>query len=367
MRKYLAKLPRSTEELLRWYERYISPATLLVAFTIDTLAFKRVDLLRSNLLLFSYLAIASTSILLFHLIQSGRLRGNFFLTIVLYIPVVMQFGFGGLFSGFVILYSQSAAYATSWIFIVLLAALLIGNERFRALYVGFVFEASVLFLTLISFLIFFLPVVTGKIGTTMFLLSEALAVGAMFAFVRIVYVLAPEVYRASRVRLWQSTASIFLIFNLLYFTNVIPPLPLALKEAGVYHKVTRVSGEYHLQAEPLKWYQRYLRYNTVFHKMPGETVYVFTSVFAPTRLSTTITHEWQFYDPVLEKWLTTDKVSFPIQGGRDGGYRGYTLDNATVPGMWRVNVRTGDGRLIGKVSFTVEDAVTAPQTSEEIR
>jgi hypothetical protein len=367
MRKYLAKLPRSTEELLRWYERYISPLSLIVGFSIDTLAIRRVDLLRSNLLLFFYLTLASTSIVLFHLIQSGRLRGRFFLTIVPFIPVTMQFGFGGLFSGFVILYSQSAAYATSWIFVVLLAALLIGNERFRSLYVGFVFEASVLFATLLSFLIFFMPVVTGKIGTTMFLISEALAVGGMLIFVRIVHLLAPEVYRASRLRLAQSVASIFLIFNLLYFTNAIPPLPLALREAGVFHKVTRVNGEYHLQAEPLKWYQRYLQYNTVFHKMPGETVYVFTSVFAPTRLSTTITHEWQFYDSAQDTWLTTDKVSFPIQGGRDGGYRGYTLANTTVPGAWRVKVLTGDGRLIGKVSFTVEDASTSPQTSEEIR
>src|SRR3989344_1518686 len=339
MRRYL---PKSTEELLHWYERYISPLTLLVAFTIDTLAFKRVDLLLSNLLLFGYLSIAATGIVVYHLIQSGRLRGRFFLDLLPFIPVAIQFGFGGLFSGFVILYSQSAAYATSWIFVVLLAVLLIGNERFRKLYTGFVFQASILFATLLSFLIFFLPVVTGKIGTTVFLVSEAIAVGVMILFVRGFGFLAPEVYRPTRWTLLKSTASIFLIFNVLYFTNAIPPLPLALKQAGVYHKVVRINGEYHLQAEPLKWYQRYLQYNTVFHKAPGETVYVFTSVFAPTRLSTTVTHEWQRYHPILDEWLEVSDGSFPIQGGRDGGYRGYTLQDVTVPGHWRVNVRTED-------------------------
>src|SRR3989344_538459 len=364
MRRYL---PKSTEELLHWYERYISPLTLLVAFTIDTLAFKRVDLLLSNLLLFGYLSIAATGIVVYHLIQAGRLRGRFFLDLLPFIPVAIQFGFGGLFSGFVILYSQSAAYATSWIFVVLLALLLIGNERFRKLYTGFVFQASVLFVTLLSFLIFFLPVISGRIGTTMFVISEAIGVAIMIGFVQAFGVLAPEVYRESRLKLLQSTASIFLIFNLLYFTNAIPPLPLALKEAGVYHKVARVSGEYHLQAEPLKWYQRYLRYNTVYHKAPGEIVYVFTAVFAPTRLSTTITHEWQFYDPALKEWLRVSKVSFPIQGGRDGGYRGYTLEDATVSGLWRVNVRTSDGRLIGRISFRVEDVGKRVETTEEIR
>ena len=364
MRKYL---PKSTEELLRWYERYISPASLLIAFTIDTFAFRRVDVLLSNLLLFSYLTIAATGIVFFHLIQSGRLKGRGFVAIVPFIPVVIQFGFGGLFSGFVILYSQSAAYATSWIFVIFLAALLIGNERFRRLYTGFVFQASVLFATLISFLIFFLPVVLGRIGTTIFLMSETIAVGTMIAFVYAFSRLAPQVYKESRLRLLESTASIFLIFNLLYFTNAIPPLPLALKEAGVYHSVTRVNGEYHLQAEPLKWYQHYLRYNTVYHKAPGEIVYVFTSVFAPTSLSTTIVHAWEFYDGARQEWLPVSEVGFPIKGGRDGGYRGYTLEDASKPGLWRVNVRTGDGRLIGRISFRVEDVATRVETNEEIR
>lgn len=367
MRRYLGKLPRSTEELLRWYEHYISPATLIVAFTLDTLAFKRVDLLLSNLLLFSYLTLAAISIVLYHLINSGRLRGKFFLSFLPFIPVGMQFGFGGLFSGFVILYSQSAAYATSWIFIVLLALLLIGNERFRKLYTGFVFQASILFLTLLSFLIFFLPVVTGKIGTTLFLISESVAVGVMILFVRVFGFLAPEVYRAARWKLLRSTASIFLVFNVLYFANVIPPLPLALKEATVAHSVTRISGEYHIEVEPLRWYQRYLQYNNVFHKTPGETVYVFTSVFAPTKLSTTVKHEWQYYDPEWKAWIDVSEVSYPIQGGRDGGYRGYTLQDRTTPGKWRVNVRLADDRLIGSVSFWVEDVARRATTTVEIR
>lgn len=367
MRRYLAKLPKSTEELLHWYERFISPLTLIVAFTLDTLAFKRVDLLLSNLLLFAYLTLAAISIVLYHLIQSGRLRGKFFLGILPFVPIGMQFGFGGLFSGFVILYSQSAAYATSWIFVVLLAALLIGNERFRKLYTGFVFQVSVLFATLLSFLIFFLPVATGKIGTTIFLISEAIAIGAITLFVLGFGRLAPEVWRTSRLQFFRSTASIFLIFNVLYFTNAIPPLPLALKEATVAHSVRRVNGEYQLQTEPLKWYQQYLQYNNVFHKAPGETVYVFTSVFAPTKLATTIKHEWQFYEPTAGEWLDVSEVSFPIQGGRDGGYRGYTLEDVTVPGKWRVNVRTSDDRLIGSVSFRIEDVATRATTTTVTR
>ncbi len=353
MRRYLSKLPRSTEELLKWHEKFISPLTLLIGFTLDNFALKRVDLFWGNVLLFSYLAVAAVGIVVFHLIKSGRWRGRFFLKIVPFIPAAIQFGFGGLFSGFVILYSHSAAYATSWIFVVILAALMIGNERFRQYYTQFAFQASVLFVALVTFMIFFLPVVTGKIGTMMFIASEAIAIGITIAFVRSFSLAAPEVFNEAKWALRKSVASILLIFNILYFTNAIPPLPLSLKEAGVYHDVRRAGDVYQLEAEPLEWYQKYLNYNTTFHKAPGERIYVFTAVFAPTKLSTTIEHHWQRYDEVEKAWKEISSVAFAIQGGRDGGYRGYTILDNAEPGNWRVNVETG-GKLVGRVSFAVE-------------
>jgi hypothetical protein len=367
MRRYLSKLPRSTEEVLRFHERYLSPITLLVGFTIDAIIIRSVDLFLSNVLLFLYLMVAASGIILFHLTETGKLRGKFFFLLVPFIPAIIQFAFGGLFSGFVILYSQSAAYATSWIFVVILAALLIGNERFRRLYTGFAFQASILFATLVSFLIFFLPFVSKKIGTDVFLAGEIIAIIIMIAFVRAFAILNPEVYRAKRLGLTKSAASIFLIFNVLYFTNAIPPIPLALKDAGVYHSIKREGGEYRLEAEPLKWYERYLRYKTVYHRAPGERVYVFSSVFAPTKLSTTIVHEWEAYDPTTDSWEQVASIRFPIVGGRDGGYRGYTVLDSVREGFWRVNVRTADQRLVGRVSFEIQSVAAKVETESVTR
>lgn len=364
MRQYLAKLPRSTEELLKWYEKFISPLTLLVGFTLDNFALKRVDFLWGNVLLFGYLTVAAVSIVLFHLIQSGRLRGKFFLWILPFTTIAIQFGFGGLFSGFVILYSHSAAYATSWIFVVLLAALMIGNERFRHNYTQFAFQASILFVALISFMIFFLPVVTGKIGTIMFLISEAIAVAATVFFVRAFALLAPEVFRESKWTFRKSAASILLIFNVLYFTNAIPPIPLALKEAGVYHGIKRMGDVYQLKAEPLLWYQKYLNYNTTFHRAPGERVYVFTAIFAPTNLSTTIIHDWEHFNEATNNWEVKNSVAFAINGGREKGYRGYSILDNVLPGKWRVNVKNG-GKLVGRVSFAIENVEKAVETNVE--
>lgn len=368
MRLFLYKLPsripRSTEELLKWYEKFISPLTLLVGFTLDNFALKRVDFLWGNVLLFSYLAVAALSIVLYHLIQTGRLRGKFFLAVLPFTTIATQFGFGGLFSGFVILYSHSAAYATSWIFVLLLAALMIGNERFRARYSSFAFQVGILFFALLSFMAFFVPVVTGKIGTTIFLISQGIAVGAIVLFIRSFWILMPEVFREAIWTVRKSLAAILLIFNVLYFTNAIPPLPLALKEAEVAHSVRRVNDIYEVQVEPKKWYQQYLNYNTTYHRAPGEKIYVFTAVFAPSNLSTTILHDWWRYDEALQGWVLESSVPFTIRGGRDTGYRGYTIMDSAKPGKWRVNVLSGE-KLLGRVSFTVEDVVEIPETVTE--
>ena len=169
--------------------------------------------------------------------------------------------------------------------------------------------------------------------------------------------LVPELVRVNRTTVARSIAVIFVVFNALYFLGAIPPLPLALKDAGVYHSIVHEpDGSYLLSGEPLPWYEAYLRYNTVFQAAPGESAYVYSAIFAPSGLSTIILHEWQRYDVATKRWVTTDTLRFSIQGGRDGGYRGYSLKTGITPGAWRVNVITQYGQLIGRVSFTVTSA-----------
>src|SRR3989338_1717403 len=362
MRKYL---PKNTEELLHLYERYLSPLALIYGFVIDNfILFKRVDAWTSHLLLFFYLALSATGIALLNLIQTGRIRHAFWLKAAPFLPVVAQFSFGGLFSAYVILYSRSAAFAISWIFVVILAALLLGNERFTRFYSRFTFQVGILFTALFSFLIFYVPVILVRIDAGIFLLSGALAIVLMAIFIRGLYFLMPQHVLAHRTQIARNIAAIFVIFNVLYFTNAIPPLPLSLKEAGVYHKIEKVGDKYLLEAEPSRWYEAYLRYNTKIHKAPGESVFVYSAVFAPTRFSTTILHEWEYYDEKTEHWVRSATFGFPITGGRAGGYRGFTLKKSFEEGKWRVNVKTGDGKIIGRISFTVVEVPEPVPTIE---
>lgn len=355
-------LPRDTQELVRWYERFISPLALIGGFIADNLILlRRVDLWTTNALLGFYLVASGMGILFLNAADAGRLKSDRLQRIVPFVPIIVQFSIGGLFSGYLSLYSRSAAFAGSWVFVTVVALLLLSNERFLRLYRRLVFQVSLYFVVLYSFFIFVLPVLFKRIGADMFLLAGVVSVAITVAFSLGIGIIAPERMRAARVNILATIAALALLFNMLYFANLIPPLPLALKAGGIYHGVSRqADGTYTLSGEPVPWYESFLRYNLVFHKVPGESAYVFTAIFAPTGLMTTIVHQWQWYDSSSSAWKTTAEIPFDITGGRDGGYRGWSGKYDPMPGAWRVNVLTPSGQLITRLSFTVVDATSSP-------
>jgi len=363
IRRYL---PKSVEELAAWYMRYISPLSLVAGFILDTLFLaKRVDLLLTNALLFSYLVISATAILLINLIQTGRIRYPFALKALPLLPVVAQFAFGGLFSAYLSLYSRSADVAVSWIFVLALAGLILLNERFAHFYSRFNVQVPIYFTVLFSFLIFFLPVIFHRIGPYMFLLSGVVSIILIAALWRLLSKIMPEVVKENQRQVVRTIAAIFVTFNVLYFTGAIPPLPLALKGAGVTHAVIRDEGyTYRMLSERLPWWQKYLNYAPVYHRSPGESIYVWSAIFAPSDLSTRVLHEWQRYDEASRSWETQNTVGFLVVGGRDGGYRGYSEKQIGETGKWRVNVITEYGQLIGRITFTLVDVAAAPPLVE---
>src|SRR6185312_10454719 len=189
-------LPKSVRELVHWYERYVSPASLVAGFISDNLILlRRVDLWTTDALFIFYLTLSGAGIILINALEAGKIRRKFIVDAAPAIPIVVQFAVGGLFSGFLSLYSRSATFAASWIFIIIVAALLLGNERFARFYVRVPVQISILFTTLFSFLIFFLPVVFHEIGPWMFALSGAVALFVIAIFIAVMMPLVPAVKR----------------------------------------------------------------------------------------------------------------------------------------------------------------------------
>jgi len=335
------------------YERFASPAALFVGFVFDNFTLTRIDQLYDNIVLFSYLIIAGVGITLVQLYENSVFKGLLVKKAAPFLPLLIQFAFGGLFSGYFIFYSRSASLASSWFFILLLLGLLVGNEFFRKHYRGLVFQVSIFYFALFSFAIFFVPVIAGKMGVWIFLLSGLISLVVIATLLFVFAYIAPESFQKKGKLLKLSISSIFVLINVLYFTNIIPPIPLSLKDAGVYHFVGRTeSGNYIVRSEVKKWYEFDIG-SKKFHHARGGSAYVYSAVFAPTDLNTNILHRWQYYDDKKQKWIITNEIAFPIFGGRGGGYRGYSFKEKVTEGRWRVDVVTNRGQLLGRISFEV--------------
>ena len=339
------------KEFYKRNERYVTGGALLFGFILDNFTLTRIDLKFDNIVLFTYLAIAFFAILFINFYEEGLLKSAFFEKIRFISPLAMQFAFGGLFSGFVIFYTRSASLITSWPFILMLVVLLIGNEFFKKKYARFTFRMSIFFTALFSFLIFYIPVVTGSISASMFVLSGVISLALIILLIRFFKFFIPVRIKKSKSALTWSIGGIFILINVFYFTNIIPPIPLSLKEASAHYYIERTTDNNYLAiSEVEKWYDFLIPNNTVYVSS-GEPVYVFSSVFAPTKLNTAIFHKWQYYDEEKDEWIESNKIGFNISGGRDGGYRGYTVKSNVPVGQWRVDVTTKRNQLLGRVKF----------------
>lgn len=356
--------------VLEWVkkrERYLSPVAFLAGFIWDSLTLTRIDLWLNNLAFLSYLAVAGAGIVALNAYWSGSPRMRFLDRYAEFLSLPIQFAFGGLFSGFFIFYSRSGALAQSLPFLLFLAVLLLGNEFFRRRYFRLSFQIAIFFIAIFSYAVFFIPVVLGKMGAEIFLLSGIVALAAIGAVLWLIARVSRIRFRQSRRMLFSGVAGIYLLFNLLYFTNIIPPIPLALKEIGVYHSVRRVGDLYEVKFEPAPRYIFWRETDSTFRRVAGRPVYVYSAVFAPTKLNTPIFHRWSYRNKEKGAWIATDRLSYRIVGGRDGGYRGFTFKQNLMPGSWRVDVETERGQILGRVKFEVVEVSELPELKTATR
>lgn len=333
------------------YQHQLSIGSFLVGFAIDTVALKRIDLLISNALLYSYLAIVIIVMATLHFRATHPPTKEWRRRAVEWMPFVAQFAFGGMFSGFLIFYSQSGSVVASWPFVALILALIISNEFLRKYQSRLTFQSILLFFCLFSFSIYTLPIILGRMGDDVFLYSGVVALILMALFLGFLSVIGYHRVKESLQPISIGVLAVYGLIMTLYFSNILPPIPLALKDIGVYHTLARADGEYVAVEETQPWYARLT--GVTVHAEAGDALFVYSSVFAPTRFAASIIHEWQYFDNTKGQWVTAATIPFPISGGRDGGYRGYSEKSLLTPGKWRVNVETARGQLIGRETFTV--------------
>lgn len=329
-------------------------------FVTDFLLLNQVDNLVDNLVLLFYVTLAMISILLLYASTAGKLPEDSNRPLRTYAPVAMQYAFGGLLSGMLIFYGRSASLIDSWPFLLIIATIIYLNETVRDRSGRLVLTLSMFFVGLFSYVVLVVPVLLGRMGAWIFVLSGLLALIIMYLFLGLLRLIIPNFLAMQMRVIVFSVGTIFAVLNFLYFLNIIPPIPLSIQEIGIYHSVVRFeNGEYQLKYEEGEWWQPWKRSDTVFHPESGGNVFCFARVFAPTRLSTDIYHRWEYYDETKGEWVTHARVNYPIHGGRSDGWRGYTQVGNFKEGEWRCTVETARGQILGREKFNI-DTSTSP-------
>jgi hypothetical protein len=262
-------------------------------------------------------------------------------------PFLQQFTIGALLSTSFLFYWFNGSLSASWPVIGAFALLMVFNEVFRKVFVHPVVQTGVLYFALFSLFATLSAYAFNSLSPWVFVGGgvASLLVIALFTH----FFLKVDHIARHRGHMIATIGTIFIAMNAAYFLNLIPPIPLSLRKAGMYYQVVWDDGDYKTVGEEETWFQKLIPGQALY---PDGPIYAFTSIYAPADLSTTIVHRWE-YDDEDKGWVIMDDLSFPVIGGRDEGYRGYSKKTTFKPGKWRVTVMTERGQVLGRIPFTI--------------
>ena len=328
----------------------------LLGFFVDLITLNKVDSVFDNVVLFFYVVLALTSTLLLYAGVAERFgeRMNTFLR--KRAPLAMQYSFGGLLSGMLIFYGRSSSIEDSWFFLLIFIGVIYGNETIKNRSGRLLYNLIMLFIGLFAYFTLVIPVFLGKMGPWIFIGSGLVAILVITAFFKILIRIVPNFMKLQMRNAVFIVGLLYISMNVLYFTNVIPPIPLSLKHVGIYHNVVKYDdiNEYEVTYEKPSWWDLFRESDKHFRYEPGDDVYCFASVFAPARLATEVYHRWEYKDSETGEWKTHLRETYFIHGGRNEGYRGYTLISNYHEGEWQCVIETERGQVIGKERFIIE-------------
>ena len=299
---------------------------------------------------------------------------------------LLQFLFGSLLSSLFILYFKSASHAFALVWSLALAATLVGNEFLEHHYKENTVSWTMFGFCAILLLNFLLPSLLGSIHWAWFVISTLSGAGLTHYFYKkshnqkskVSMVFAtdlnasadPSLNRSQQInhgstKQHASITPTWIVAGVLmvaYFCDVIPPVPLVRLDAKVGTGLIKVAGDYRINIDHYPWWQPWRLFSEEIHIVAGERVYCVTAVFAPRGLHTMLYHRWQHKQS--KNWVTTSRIGFSLNGGRQAGFRGYTYKQNLAAGEWRVTVETEEGHTVSADDFTVVVSPSVGQNTQ---
>ncbi|MGA9524176.1 MAG: DUF2914 domain-containing protein [Myxococcaceae bacterium] len=277
----------------------------------------------------------------------------------------LHFLLGSLLSSYALFFFKSASGVSAAIFLLVIFGLLVANELPRFRKRGPVVRFGLYSLSLTAYFAYLLPVLFGTMSAVLFVLAALLSVPPFLLFFKLARKWSGEKEIALK-QIAAPAGGVQVALLALYFAGSIPPVPLSVEYLGVFHDVRRgEDGQYELLHERPAW-RFWQRGDQVFRAREGDKVYVFASVFAPMSFQGRSIYFHWFYDHPEKGWREVSKWEYPkLTGGRAEGYRVFASLSKPLPGDWSVEIRTSDGREVGRIGFTVEPDASFPDAPRD--
>lgn len=334
------------------YRNYWPAAFFIGGFLFDLLTLSRIDETFQLVQQFIYLLIIG----FFLVIEKSQKVENFFAagrraTVWSYKTEAIHFMLGSLLSVYMIFYFKSSSIWNSFVFIIVMATLLVLNEFEKIKGLGDAVRFSLFSLCSASYFICLVPILWNHLGFLTFLFSIAISTVFIYAFIhqlkKYVHLEQKQIF----LNIFLPSIGVHILFLLLYVFKLMPPVPLSIQKMGIYHDIKKTNNIYELSYDRPFW-KFWQKGAQSFVSQPGDKLFCFASVFAPAFFKDHVRMEWWLKQK--NGWSKTDSIPMQISGGADKGFRGYTVKGNYDPGNWQIRVVTSDDREIGRIYFTVE-------------
>ena len=273
-----------------------------------------------------------------------------------YRSLVLHFCLGTLMNLYSIFFLMSASLSSSIVFVALLLTAVILNELQAVRRRGIDVKIALYVLCTFCLWSLIIPIVLHHVGGLTFVLSCLATLGVIaLLYDRLRRRLDRGMVRR---RVVMPGLAVVGLLVLLYQGGLIPPVPVAAKTLGVYHRVERSGDQFTLYREPARW-RFWQSDDRLFVAEPGDVVHVFFAIYSPTDFADTVFVRWSVHDRTAG-WQDSDRIPIRITGGRAGGFRGTATKQNYVDGRWRVRLETQDGREIARRHFTISSGPVNP-------
>lgn len=346
----LKKYFTDNRERLEKYADYISGIFFFVGFVFDYFTVSSILSPWATYISLAYFL--GVAILIY--LKELYFRGNVFF------DFVISFLLGSYASMVFIYYIRGGDLIVNLPILFAIGAFMFANEFLKKKY-RLMVELATFGVTTIFYFIFITPIIMKGVGDRQFYVAISIAFVFLFFYLYFLYRVSKE---EKKFKIHYFLTIPILLLGLAFYLKVLPAVPLNLHYSGFYKNISSeiiegekyytYDGKINRNFDVQNFDSSTFLQRVVVPTSSEERLYFYSEIEAPIDFNFNVTHRWQYYNENKKAWQTVSEVTYPVSGGRVGGYRGYTYITNLQKGKYKVSVLVNGDRYIGSSSIVVK-------------